>query len=85
MFRRINSNPTNEQTFTLHDYFNLVTLKYKLHVADGILAASPDDENNARPRHQGVGLAPSDLSFSWPSFRPSEISICNKDPKDALT
>ncbi|KFZ19023.1 hypothetical protein V502_03878 [Pseudogymnoascus sp. VKM F-4520 (FW-2644)] len=85
LFQRIDSNPTNKQTFTLYDYFNPITLKYKLHAAGGILVASPYDETNATPRHQGVNLAPSDLSFPWPSFRPSDISICNKDPKDALT
>ncbi|KFY17976.1 hypothetical protein V492_00226 [Pseudogymnoascus sp. VKM F-4246] len=84
-FERIDSNPANEQTFTLHDYFNPITLKYKLHAPGGILVASPNDENTASPRHQGVSLAPSDLSFPWPSFRPSDISICNKDSKDALT
>jgi hypothetical protein len=85
VFQRIDSNPTNEQTFTIYEYFHPVTLKYKLHAADGILAASPDDENNASPRHQGVVLAPSNHYFPWPSFRLSEISICNKDPNDALT
>lgn len=85
LFQRIDSNPTSKQTFTLYDYFNPITLKYKLHAAGGILVASPNDETNATPRHQGVNLAPSDLSFPWPSFRPSDISICNKDPKDALT
>ncbi|OBT75113.1 hypothetical protein VF21_05490 [Pseudogymnoascus sp. 05NY08] len=85
VFQRIDSNPTNKQTFTLREYFNPVTLKYKLHAADGILAASLDDENNTNPRHQGVNLVPSDHSFPWPSFRPSEILICNKAPKDALT
>lgn len=84
LFQQIDSNPTNEQTFTLHDYFNPVTLKYKLYATGGMLAVSPNDENT-RPRHQQVELAPSDLSFPWPSFSPSEISICNKDPKDALT
>ncbi|OBT61492.1 hypothetical protein VE03_09337 [Pseudogymnoascus sp. 23342-1-I1] len=51
----------------------------------GILAASLNEEDNEGPRRQGVELALSDLSFSWSSFRPSEISICNKDPKGALT
>ncbi|OBT67091.1 hypothetical protein VE03_04399 [Pseudogymnoascus sp. 23342-1-I1] len=85
LFQQIDSNPTNKQTFTLYDYFNPITLKYKLHAAGGILLASPNDETNATPRRQGVNLAPSNLSFQWPLFRPSDISICNKDPKDALT
>jgi hypothetical protein len=85
LFQRIDSNPTTEQTFTLHDYFNPITLNYKLHATGGILVASPNDENKASPRRQGVSLAPSNLSFPWPTFRPSDISICNKDPKDALT
>lgn len=85
LFQQIDLNPTNKQTFTLNNYFNPVTLKYKLHAGGGMLEASPNDKNNTRPRYQGVNLAPSDLSFPWPSFRPSEISICNKDLKDALT
>lgn len=85
LFQQSDSNPTNKQTFTLYDYFNPITLKYKLHTAGGVLVASPNDETNATPRHQGVNLASSDLSFPWPSFRPSDILICNKDPKDALT
>lgn len=85
VFQRIDSNPTSEQTLTLHEYFNPVTLKYKLHAVNGILVASLDDENSASPRHQGVDLAPSNHCFPWPLFRPLEISICNKDPNDALT
>jgi hypothetical protein len=51
LFQQINSNPTKEQTYTLHNYFNLNTLKYKLHAASGMLVASTNDGNNAGPRH----------------------------------
>jgi hypothetical protein len=85
LFQQIDSNPRKEQTYTLHDYFNPKTFEYKLHVDGGKLVASTNDGNNARPRHQEVNLAHVDHSFPWPSFCPSEISICNKDPKDALT
>ena len=50
LFQQIDSNPRNEQTFTLHDYFNPITLKYKLRADGGMLVASPNDGNNARPR-----------------------------------
>lgn len=85
VFRQIDSIPTKKQTVTLHDYFYPDVLKYKLHSDGGVLAASLRDGNDDGPQRKGVDLSLLDFSFPLPLFCPSEVSICNKNSKHALT
>lgn len=85
LFRQIDSIPIKRQTVTLHDYFYPDVLKYKLHSDGGVLVASLRDGNDDGPQRKGVDLSLLDLSFPLPLFCPSEVSICNKISKHALT
>jgi len=84
VFETLAPAPKQNLKITIHDFLHPEVFYYSLRAVGGELTPVQSDGRGAGMVAPGLELDDSAFSPAWPSFLPSEIEICIRNPGDAI-